>query len=116
MRGDRNRYRDVNKPRAYRVDPVCKGKQRYPDEVSVRAWGAVAIAERKNTDRLWCYRCRHCSGWHLTSNNYGKRWEIHGDDPAPAAGRIGWRVLEVDGKSIRDGRAIEWTKQLLAKT
>lgn len=26
----------------------------------------------------------------------------------------GWRVLEVDGKSIRDGRAIEWTKRLLA--
>lgn len=25
----------------------------------------------------------------------------------------GWKVLEVDGKSIRDGRAIEWTKQLL---
>lgn len=26
----------------------------------------------------------------------------------------GWRVLEVDGASIRDGRAIEWSKQLLA--
>lgn len=25
----------------------------------------------------------------------------------------GWRVLEVDGSSIRDGRAIEWAKQLL---
>lgn len=25
----------------------------------------------------------------------------------------GWRVLEVDGASIRDGRAIEWTKKLL---
>ncbi len=25
----------------------------------------------------------------------------------------GWRVLEVDGASIRDGRAIAWTKQLL---
>lgn len=25
----------------------------------------------------------------------------------------GWRVLEVDGKSIRDGRAIAWLKQLL---
>lgn len=25
----------------------------------------------------------------------------------------GWKVLEVDGASIRDGRAIEWTKQLL---
>lgn len=25
----------------------------------------------------------------------------------------GWRVLEVDGTSIKDGRAIEWTKRLL---
>ena len=25
----------------------------------------------------------------------------------------GWRVLEVDGASVRDGRAIEWLKQLL---
>ena len=25
----------------------------------------------------------------------------------------GWRVLEVDGKSIRDGRAIEWAKRLV---
>lgn len=28
----------------------------------------------------------------------------------------GWTVLEVDGASIRDGRAIEWTKQLLERT
>jgi very-short-patch-repair endonuclease len=26
----------------------------------------------------------------------------------------GWRVLEVDGDSIRDGRAIEWIRKLLA--
>lgn len=25
----------------------------------------------------------------------------------------GWKVLEVDGESIRDGRAIEWIKRLL---
>jgi hypothetical protein len=25
----------------------------------------------------------------------------------------GWRGLEIDGASIRDGRAIEWTKKLL---
>lgn len=25
----------------------------------------------------------------------------------------GWRVLEVDGSSIRDGRAIDWTKKML---
>jgi hypothetical protein len=26
----------------------------------------------------------------------------------------GWRVLEVDGASVRDGRALEWTRKLLA--
>jgi very-short-patch-repair endonuclease len=26
----------------------------------------------------------------------------------------GWRVLEVDGESIRSGRAIEWTRKLLS--
>jgi very-short-patch-repair endonuclease len=25
----------------------------------------------------------------------------------------GWRVLEVDGAAVRDGRAIEWTKKLI---
>jgi hypothetical protein len=25
----------------------------------------------------------------------------------------GWRVLEVDGAAIKDGRAIAWTKRLL---
>jgi hypothetical protein len=86
MRGDTNGYRDVDKPRKYRVNMTCKGKNRYPDEPSVRAWGAVTIAERKNTDRLWCYRCRHCAGWHLTSKNQGPRWLIVELDPAPKAG------------------------------
>ncbi len=26
---------------------------------------------------------------------------------------LGWRILEVDGSSVRDGRAIEWAKELL---
>lgn len=72
----RNLYRDWGKPRRYRTDRTCKEKRRYPDEISVRAIGAVSIEERRNTDRLWCYRCRHCGGWHLTSANQGKRWEI----------------------------------------
>jgi Holliday junction resolvase RusA-like endonuclease len=94
LRGDSNGYRDVNKPRAYRSDPTCKGKQRYIDEVGVRAYGAITMVERKNTARLWCYRCTHCGGWHLTSNNQGPRWEIKAHDPAPRAGHFvkGWRA------------------------
>lgn len=75
MRGDRNGYRDVNKPRRYRTDRICKGKNRFVDEVSARAVGAVTMVERK-TPRLWCYRCHHCDGFHLTSRNEGNRWEI----------------------------------------
>jgi hypothetical protein len=74
---DRNAWRDRGKPRPYRTDATCKDKRRYPDEVSIRAIGAVDLTECKDpAKRLWCYRCRHCSGWHLTSTNQGKRWEI----------------------------------------
>lgn len=76
MRGDTNGYRDVNKPRAYRTDSRCKGKHRYSDEVTARAGGAVSLEERQNRAQLWCYLCKHCRGWHLTSSNQGKRWEI----------------------------------------
>lgn len=94
MIGDRNGYWDHGKPRAYRTDPTCKGKPRFNDEVTVRAHGAVTMAERQNVERLWCYRCEHCRGWHLTSNNQGRRWEILAHDPAPAAGHFvkGWRA------------------------
>lgn len=80
-----NNWRDRGKPRKYRTDPTCKGKQRYVDEVSVRAAGVLSILERRNTDRLWCYRCRHCMGWHLTSGNEGRRWRITLADPGGAS-------------------------------
>jgi hypothetical protein len=82
-----NTWRDRGKPRTYRTDPTCKDKPRYQDEVTVRAAGAVSLEERKNREQLWCYRCRHCRGWHLTSKNQGKRWEITVENPAPHAGR-----------------------------
>jgi hypothetical protein len=71
----RNAWRDRGKPRKYRTDETCKDKRRYPDEMSIRAVGAVELEERK-AKRLWCYRCRHCTGWHLTSKDQGPRWEI----------------------------------------
>jgi hypothetical protein len=80
-----NTWRDRGKPRTYRTDRTCKEKGRYQDEVTVRAAGAVSLAERKNREQLWCYLCVHCNGWHLTSKNQGKRWEITADDPAPHA-------------------------------
>lgn len=82
LRRDSNVWRDRGKPRRYRTDRTCKDKQRYTDEPSVRAGGAVSIAERKNRDKLWCYPCRHCAGWHLTHLNQGKRYEITEGCPA----------------------------------
>lgn len=82
---DRNRFRDRGKPRFYRTDATCKEKNRYSDEPAVRAGGQLAMQEVKNRVRLWCYRCPHCFGWHLTHNDQGRRWAIKADDPAPTA-------------------------------
>lgn len=82
----RNAWRDQGKPRTYRTDRTCQAKQRYTDEIAVRAAGSVSMVERKNRHRLWCYRCTHCSGWHLTHSDQGARWEIRANDPAPKAG------------------------------
>lgn len=76
MPHDARRLQFDVRPRKRRLNPKCRAKRRYNDEPTVRAAGMVAIEELGNTDRLWCYRCRHCSGWHLTSNNQGGRWLI----------------------------------------
>lgn len=74
---DRNAWRDRGKPRTYRTDRTCKEKRRSHDEVEIRAIGAVTLAELGDPEkRLWCYRCKHCGGFHLTSKNEGTRWEI----------------------------------------
>jgi len=82
---DRNRFRDYGKPRFYRTDPTCKDKNRYTDEMLVRAAGQLSMQEVRNRAKLWCYHCQHCHGWHLTHSDQGKRWMIKIDDPAPSA-------------------------------
>lgn len=73
----KNAWRDRGKPRRYRTDPTCKGKRRFADEPGVRAAGVLSIIEEHVAiGRLWCYRCRHCGGFHLTSKEQGRRWEI----------------------------------------
>lgn len=77
-----NVWRDRGKPRAYRTDPTCKDKPRYPDELTARAAGAVSLAERQNREWLWVYRCKHCrGGWHLTHKDQGNAFAITVDNP-----------------------------------
>lgn len=80
-----NVWRDRGKPRAYRTDPTCSAKNRYCEEVTARAGGTLALQEMRNRAKLWCYRCKHCNGWHLTHTDQGARWLIKIDDPAPSA-------------------------------
>ena len=84
----RVRRRDRDKPRRYRTDRNCKAKRRYLSEVEVFAAGMLSIMEEQNRTRLWCYRCRHCEGWHLTSANQGARWLITVDNTARDERRV----------------------------
>lgn len=68
--------RDLGKPRKYRTDRRCSSKQRSVSEVEARANALLSIETRRDTDRLWVYRCTHCFGWHLTSLNRGKRFLV----------------------------------------
>ena len=68
--------RDKGKPRKYRTNHTCQVKQRWVTEIEARANALLSLEERRDTDRLWVYRCPHCSGWHLTSVPNGKRWLV----------------------------------------
>lgn len=81
------RARDTGKPRPYRTDRVCAGKRRFLDDIAAKVIGMVELEENcGNGKRLWVYLCRHCNGWHLTSNNKGRRFEVPNprDDAARA--------------------------------
>lgn len=67
---DRNAWRDVGKPRPYRTEKTCKDKRYFCDEHLARAQAQLTIQEQ-GLKKLWVYRCPHCPGYHLTSNNQG---------------------------------------------
>lgn len=85
MQAEKGR-RDRGKPRRYRTEHRCQNKRRFIDEVSAKAIGMVQLEECFNGVRLWVYRCTHCDGWHLTSKNKGRRYEVPNprDDAARA--------------------------------
>ena len=78
---DRNAWRDRGKPRRYRTDSVCKDKRYFPDEVVARAIAQATIQEA-GLKKLWVYRCPHCPGFHLTSNNQGPQMLVTAVSPA----------------------------------
>lgn len=49
---------------------ACARKRRYPDEILARAMAAVQ-AKWKDEGKLYIYRCKVCSGWHLTKRPNG---------------------------------------------
>lgn len=57
------------------LDRMCRGKNRYPDIITVCAAGAHYIEIEQITD-LWWYKCPHCGGFHLTSHDRGKKHHV----------------------------------------
>lgn len=44
----------------------CAKKRSYADEFAARIAAMHSINQYDETERLWVYRCPHCSRWHLT--------------------------------------------------
>lgn len=61
------------------ADKRC-GKRRYPDELSARAMALNSI-EVTDIKKLWVYKCKDCSGWHLTKNNQGYKKLVREGEP-----------------------------------
>jgi hypothetical protein len=61
-----------------RVERACSSKLRYPDEMTARAAGLhyIGSGAQDAPKRLWWYRCKHCGGTHLTSNDNGRKFNV----------------------------------------
>ena len=65
-----------------KVERACISKNRYPDVLTARAAGmhyietGQANGEREPPKKLWWYRCVHCGGVHLTSNDNGRKFNV----------------------------------------
>lgn len=74
-------HRKSVKPFKHRTDPACASKRRYADQCAARAAAMISLSEVGNVEKLFVYRCGHCSGWHLTKNSQGRRWMVTIDNP-----------------------------------
>jgi hypothetical protein len=61
-----------------KVERACIKKLRYPDELTARAAGMHYIDhyEHDAPKKLWWYKCPHCAGVHLTSNDNGRKFNV----------------------------------------
>lgn len=57
---------------------TCEKKRRYADEPLARAFAAL-MASNTDQGKLYVYRCKVCSGWHLTKRPNGT--PATADDP-----------------------------------
>jgi len=65
----------MNAPRTNPHIIACRRKLRYSDEVSARAAASV-ICERHELVSVGIYRCKVCSGWHVSTNRRSRRWSV----------------------------------------
>ncbi|MDN7537021.1 hypothetical protein [Burkholderia cenocepacia] len=64
------------------IQRMCAHKNRYPDELTARAAGAHYVTLGQ-VSALWVYRCPICNGFHLTSQQQGKRQNAMYGLPTP---------------------------------
>lgn len=50
----------------YRLSELCLRKKRHPDEPTARAMAMCSCAKFER-DVMSIYSCRHCGGYHITS-------------------------------------------------
>lgn len=57
------------------IERACIKKLRYPNEMTARAAGMHYI-DKGEAQALWWYKCPHCVGFHLSSNNNGRKQNV----------------------------------------
>lgn len=50
------------------AESSCKSKNRYATKEEAVRVAKFRRAQGWEPERLWCYHCRHCGGFHLTRN------------------------------------------------
>ena len=114
---DRNKPKAAPKPREEKAQPPSEIEELLALQIE-----QAGLPEPKreyhhlrgSKHRLdFCWPDRMC-GVEVQGNVHRIRERFEADITKRAQGLLqGWRILEVSGKTIRDGRAIEWIKQFL---
>lgn len=90
---DRRLQFDV-RPRKRRMNPNCRKKRYFDNELAARAGALLALSEWADVPRLWIYKCKQCPGWHLTSKDQGKALLVTAGEPIHDPSRARARIPE----------------------